>query len=110
MKKKHTIMPIQRRVFLQHGMAVCASYLVLLPTHAQVMLTESDPQAKGLGYVTDAAKVDRTLQPKFKPNQACKNCRFYKGASDDSTGGCTLFANKRVSASGWCSAYQLKNA
>ncbi len=34
----------------------------------------NEPQAKSLGYVEDAAKVDAKANPNFKPGQACSNC------------------------------------
>ena len=34
----------------------------------------SEPQAKSLGYVEDASKVDAKANPNFKPGQTCANC------------------------------------
>ena len=34
----------------------------------------NEPQAKSLGYVEDAAKVDAKANPNFKPGQMCANC------------------------------------
>ena len=34
----------------------------------------NEPQAKSLGYVVDASKVDPKANPNFKPGQNCANC------------------------------------
>ena len=34
----------------------------------------NEPQAKSLGYVKDATKVDPKANPNFKPGQSCANC------------------------------------
>ncbi len=34
----------------------------------------NEPQAKSLGFVEDAAKVDPKANPNFKPGQHCLNC------------------------------------
>ena len=34
----------------------------------------NEPQAKSLGYVEDATKVDAKANPNFKPGQHCANC------------------------------------
>ena len=94
-----------RRVFIK---TLGTGTFLALSTHglAQVLLVETEPQAIALGYVADANKVDRGIQPKFNPGQFCKSCNFFKIGPEGSTGTCKLFSGKRVSAIGWCSGYQ----
>jgi hypothetical protein len=75
---------------------------------AAPMVAETDPAAKGLGYVADAAKADKVKFPKFAAGQNCTNCALYQGKPADAAGGCPLFAGKQVAGKGWCSAYAKK--
>lgn len=88
--------------------ALASGSILAMSTHGitQVLLGETEPQAKALGYVSDASKVDRGMQPKFNLGQACNNCNFFKIGPEASTGTCKLFSGRRVSAVGWCSGYQ----
>lgn len=63
-------------------------------------LTESDPEAQAVHYVTDASKSKEAASS----GANCSNCSLYS-ASDATTGGCTLFKGKRVEAAGWCNAW-----
>jgi len=77
--------------------------------HAQAaMVSESDPQAKSLGYLADATKVDKAKFPKYAAGQLCSNCALYKGKATDAAGGCGIFPGKQVAGKGWCSAYAKK--
>jgi hypothetical protein len=71
------------------------------------LVQESDPQAKALGYVADAAKADKAKFKQYAPGQNCGNCALYQGGSA-AEGGCALFPGKQVLAAGWCSAYAKK--
>ena len=75
---------------------------------AQAALSEKDPQAVALGYVSDATKVDAKKYPKYAAGQACSNCALYQGKPADTAGNCPLFAGKQVAAKGWCSAWAKK--
>ena len=66
---------------------------------------EKEPQAVSLGYVTDAARVDKTKFPKFAAGQHCAACQFYTAAA---TGPCTIFGGRPVAGPGWCSAFVKK--
>ncbi|WP_025599283.1 high-potential iron-sulfur protein [Burkholderia sp. WSM2230] len=68
-------------------------------------LSETDPQARALGYKEDAAKVDKTRYPQYAADQKCSNCSLFQGKATDTYGGCTLFGDKQVAARGWCSSY-----
>lgn len=65
----------------------------------------SDPLAVSLGYVTDAAKVDRAKHPQYAAGQDCAGCKQYQGKPADPTAGCTIFGGRNVAAKGWCSAW-----
>ncbi|RZL34059.1 MAG: iron permease [Rubrivivax sp.] len=75
---------------------------------AQPMVDEKDPTAVSLGYVADAAKVDKAKFPKHVAGQACGNCALFQGKAGAASGPCPIFQGKQVSAKGWCSAYAKK--
>jgi len=72
-------------------------------------LDEKDPQAKALGYVSDASRVDAKSNPTFKAGQTCANCLQLTGNAGDAQRPCNLFPGKRVSAGGWCKAWVKKS-
>ena len=72
------------------------------------MVADADPQAKALGYSSDATKTDKVKFAKYAAPQACANCSLYQGKAGEAAGACPLFAGKQVSAKGWCSAYAKK--
>ena len=66
----------------------------------------NEPQAKSLGYVVDASKVDAKANPNFKPGQVCANClQVPKGKEGGAEVPCNIFAQRPVSAKGWCKVY-----
>lgn len=69
---------------------------------------ESDAQAKTLGYVNDASKVDKGRFKQYAAGQRCGSCGLYQGAAGSSEGPCPIFPGKAVKAAGWCSAYAKK--
>ena len=76
------------------------------------MVNEKDPAAVGLGYHTDAAKVDVKKFPKRAGDegkkQFCSGCMFYQGGADplkSTSAPCQLFPGKQVSAKGWCNSW-----
>ena len=80
------------------------------------MVSEKDPQAVGLGYQSDASKVDIKKFPKRAgeegKKQLCSGCMFYQGGADPlktKAAPCQLFPGKQVSAKGWCNSWA-KNA
>ena len=70
-------------------------------------LSETDAQAVSLGYKVDATKVDKAKFPKYAAGQNCAGCSLFQGKTA-ATGPCSIFANKSVSAKGWCSAWVKK--
>jgi len=102
---------LSRRRLLQNALAgiaaVPAATLIAGSAHAEA-LSESDPTAKSLGYVTDAAKVDPKTNPNYKAGQACANCMQYTGKDGAAEGPCNIFPGKTVKAQGWCKVWVLK--
>jgi len=104
----------QRRTFMfvasAAGLAVAGINSVSAqkaPT-AMPMLDEKDATAVALGYVANAAKVDKTKYKQFVAGQNCANCILYVGKPDSKAGGCPLFAGKQVAAAGWCISWAKK--
>jgi len=64
------------------------------------LLSESDPAAKALDYVEDAAKAKGA-----QSGSLCSNCSVYSGADGAAAGPCTLFPGKWVKAAGWCKSW-----
>lgn len=100
--------PNNRRVFMMQSIVGVAAIGTVLQAKAQAMVSETEPQAAGLGYKADATKVDKTKQPKYAAGQACANCALFQGAANAAAGGCPLFAGKQVAGKGWCSAWAKK--
>jgi hypothetical protein len=88
--------------------AIAVGGLVAREAFAQAKVSESDPQAVGLGYKEDAAKVDKAKFPKFAAGQHCGNCALFQGKAADAVGACAIFPGKTVANKGWCSAYAKK--
>ncbi len=105
---------LSRRRLLQSALvgfaAVPAAALLPREARAATPLSESDPAAKSLGYVTDARKVVAATNPTFKPGQSCANCIQYGGAAGAAEGKCTIFPNHTVKAAGWCKVWVPKPA
>ena len=97
--------PPRRRFLTQ--LALAAAALPLLSRAGTALaaplprLPASNPQAKALGYVENAAA---TKNPAHKPGSVCTNCQFFTA----STGACVLFAGFSVAPKGWCSAWAKK--
>jgi len=98
-----------RRRFIQivpvAGAALLGSRAVMAQAN---MVTDKDPQAVALGYVADAANVDKAKYKQYAAGQSCANCALYQGKATDAAGGCPLFGTKQVAGKGWCSAWAKK--
>ena len=97
-----------RRKFIQIVPAAGASLLVGSAARAQAMLSEKDPQAAALGYVSDATQTDKAKYKNYAAGQTCANCALYQGKASDASAACPLFAGKLVAGKGWCSAWAKK--
>lgn len=67
------------------------------------LVTEDDPTAKALKYVSDAARATGA-----KPGSKCASCTLYQGTAGSSEGPCQLFPGKTVKAAGWCQSWTAK--
>lgn len=66
----------------------------------------NEPQAKSLGYIVDAAKVDAKANPNFKPGQHCAIClQVPVGKEKGDMIPCNIFAGRPVAAKGWCKVF-----
>jgi hypothetical protein len=98
-----------RRQFIQIVPVAGAALLAGRSAVAQgALVTEKDPQAAALGYVSDATKADKTKYKTYAAGQHCGACALFQGKPTDASGPCPLFAGKQVSTKGWCSAYAKK--
>jgi High potential iron-sulfur protein len=97
-----------RRGFIRIFPAAGAALLGTRAMAQAPMLDEKDPLAVSLGYVADAARVDKAKFPKFAAGQTCANCALFQAPAGAAAGNCPLFAGKQVAAKGWCSAWAKK--
>jgi hypothetical protein len=98
-----------RRRFIQIVPVAGAALLAARAASAQAaMVDEKDAQAVALGYVADAAKVDKAKFKQYAAGQVCTNCALYQGKPADAAAGCPLFGTKHVAGKGWCSAWAKK--
>ncbi len=96
-----------RRAFVMSVVAT-GTALAASRAFAQAAVSEKDPQAAALGFVSDAVKADTKKYPKYAAGQACGACAPYQGKPGDAIGNCPLFAGRQVSAKSWCSAWSKK--
>lgn len=82
------------------GSALLATTLRNSDAEEVLMLSEDDPAAKAVHYVTDASRAKDA-----KPGSTCANCSLYSGDSKSDHGTCVLFGSKQVKANGWCSSW-----
>jgi hypothetical protein len=73
-------------------------------------LDPNDPQAKALGFVTNASKVSASENPTYKAGQRCGICAQFQGKAGDATGGCNIFVGHLVPSGGWCKVWAQKPA
>lgn len=95
-----------RRRFIQIVPVAGATVLGVRVASAQAnVVEEKDAQAVALGYVADAAKVDKAKYKQYAVGQTCFNCALYQGKATDAVAGCPLFGTKLVAGKGWCTAW-----
>ena len=98
----------RRRVFKTVSLGLAFMPIATIPLGIALaadlpMVASDDPTAKALKYISDATKSTDA-----KPGSMCANCTFYQGADGSSQGGCPLFPNKAVKATGWCTSWNAK--
>ena len=73
---------------------------------AGARVSPTEPQAKALGFVEDASKVDAKANPNFKPGQMCINClQAPTGKEGMAEVPCNIFAGRPVAGKGWCKVF-----
>ena len=97
-------MKSNRRQFMALSAVSVASLVAARVAYAQPMLGENEPQALALGYKEDAKEVDRAKFAKYAEGQRCDNCQLYT-VKDATTGLCSIFPGKLVTAAGWCNLW-----
>jgi hypothetical protein len=87
------------------GVAAVPVTALLSRAEAAANVDPNSPQAKSLGYITDATKVDAKANPNYKAGQLCSNCLQATGKPGDAMVPCNIFAQQLVAAKGWCKVY-----
>lgn len=108
---------INRRKFLKLGVTAGGSALALsaIPINlvASDEVSQDEPLAQAMGYVTDATTVDTAKFPKRAGDagakQFCNNCALFAGEPDAATAPCSIFQNRLVHGTGWCNAWVAKS-
>ncbi len=98
---------VSRRTLLRNlamGAASCAALPALGAANAP-HLDAKDPAAVALGYVEDAAKVDRQKYPGFAAGNNCDTCSLLLGKGGGEYQPCALFPGKLVNVHGWCKSW-----
>ncbi len=84
----------------------------LLANAQEKLVTDADPVAKALKYVSDATKATRVDKLGVPGNkQTCANCAMYtKGAKVEGkeAGKCSMIPGGPVTAAGWCTGWAKK--
>lgn len=100
-----------RRTVLKGALTSLAAIPVVAVVGRADAATKVDPagaQAKALGYVVDAGKLDAASAPTYKAGSKCVNCVQWQGKATDAEAGCGIFAGNLVTAAGWCKVYAKK--
>lgn len=103
--------PVSRRQALKRFAVLLGVAAAALPearradAAALPHLTSSNPEAMALGYVDDAAKVDKAKYPTYMKGDRCDNCLHLMGKAGDTWRPCNLYPGYAVNAHGWCSGY-----
>ena len=75
----------------------------------RTLLLDTEPSAKAIGYVSNAAKLDAATTPGYRRGQSCATCAF----ADLGTGrqrGCTVVPGRLIMATGWCKVWKLRGS
>src|SRR5579862_4104981 len=65
-------------------------------------VSDSDPLAVALGYVSDATQADAKANPARQPGAKCANCSWYAPTPGAAAGLCNYFPGKLVDSKAWC--------
>jgi hypothetical protein len=92
----------RRQLLKRIAVAVSVGTVMTTPARAAEelpLIAESDPVAKAVKYVEDAAKV------KEAEGNRCDTCSLYAGKDGAAQGPCQIFKGKAVKAAGWCASW-----
>jgi hypothetical protein len=89
-------------------MLAASGTAIATSAQAKAPVSEKDPQAVALGYVTDATRANAKKYPKYAAGQKCGSCALYQGKAGDASGPCPIYGGKLVVSGGWCSAWAKK--
>ncbi len=94
-----------RREFLALVAGAVAAPLLPACAGSARRLAVSDPEARTLDYVANAAQTPPATAD-FVPGSACANCALYQRRwEDNGYAPCPTFADRTVPRTGWCRAY-----
>ena len=65
-------------------------------------VTETDPVAGALGFVSDVSRLDPKAHPEYQKSANCSNCAWYEPVAGVPAGRCNYFPGKVVDAKAWC--------
>lgn len=100
---------INRRDFIGRvvvGAIGIATVPVVSAEEKKPHLTEDDPYAKSMGFVTDTTRANSKRYKKHSVDQSCSNCQLYKGEPGSEEGPCSFFGKRIVPSTGWCRNYK----
>jgi hypothetical protein len=103
---------MNRRNFIFKVVAGTAALAAAQTTVAKAKghLTEDDPYAKSMGFVTDTNRANGKRYKKHSPDQSCSSCQLYKGEPGSAEGPCSFFGKRIVPSTGWCRNYKAVKA
>ena len=85
--------------------AIPVAALVGRAEAAPAKVDPNEPQAKSLGYIEDATKVDAKANPNYKSGQHCGNCLQAQVKEGEAYVPCNIFPGKLVNTNGWCKVW-----
>ena len=95
----------QRRALLQAATGALTLLVVPKALASLPLLSGDEMDAIALEFVSDAAQLHPSLQPRYTPGARCAECFFFQGRRSSESAPCTVFAGYRVPATGWCREY-----
>jgi len=94
-----------RREFLALMAGAAAAPLLSACAGSARRVAVSDPEARTLDYVANAAQTPPTVA-EFVPGSACATCALYQRQwESDGHAPCPTFPDRTVPRTGWCRAY-----
>jgi hypothetical protein len=89
------------------GVGLARPARVEAATPPRQLLRPTGPEARDLAYVENAARVDATRFPAWRPGQTCANCGLYEFGTGRQRG-CGLLPGRLVLSTGWCRQWKAR--